>query len=283
MASQRPGRGKPFPPGNYTFGGHTIALGADGGIRVKAGDAVSRYAGCLYKDVMMGWEEFGERSGDGVRKLPNVNLIRVGETVLHLPTWEAALKKPTAPTPPDRTGLSSLVFNGKTLDWKSAAGVVWLSVPAVSGLRKNNPKIKRLIKEGRTELREGVDYTDPKYQDLPMVGPLPAGDYQLALTKDMPFDKTRSGGGWGIGAWPLNPTSRTDKILHWLDVWLDLPGVRSGFFLHHDGVSAADGKSDGTAGCIGVIHSADLLDLQAKLSEYQAKEKRSTLTVRVKY
>jgi hypothetical protein len=282
MASQRPGKGQPFPPGKYTFGGHTIDLGADGGIRVRAGDTVSRYSGCLYKDVLMGWEEFGEKSGEAVRKLPNVNLIRVGQTVYHMPTWEAQKKQP-APTTPDRTGLSSLTFNGRTLDWKSSAGVVWLSVPAVSGLRKNNPLIKKLIKAGRTELQEGVDYTDKKYQDLPMVGPIPEGEYQLALTPDMPFDKTRSGGGWGVGAWPLNPTSRTDKILHWLDVRYDLPGVRSGFFLHHDGVRAADGQSDGTAGCIGVIDSKDLLDLQAKLSEYQAKEKRSTLTVRVKY
>jgi hypothetical protein len=280
MAGQRPGKGKPFPPGKHSFGGHTITLGADGGILVRSGDSVSRFSGCLYKDVLMGWEEFGQKSGDSVQKLPNVNLIHVGETVYHMPTWKAN-QKPNAPVSPDRVGASSLAFDGKKLVWKSSAGVEWLSVPAVSGLRPNNPFIDTLIARGRTDVKKGVDYTDPKYQDVPMVGPIPAGEYQLTLGKDMPFAK--SGGGWGVGAWPLNPIGRSDKVLHWLDVWLDLPGVRSGFFLHHDGVKAADGQSDGTAGCIGVIKKEDMLDLQTKLSEYQAKEKRSVLTVRVKY
>jgi hypothetical protein len=154
-------------------------------------------------------------------------------------------------------------------------------VPAVSGLRANNPFIDKLIQSGRTDVKKGVDYTDPKYQDVPMVGPIPEGEYHLVLSPNMPFAKT--GGGWGVGAWPLTPVTRIGKIAHWLDVKFDLPGVRSGFFLHHDGTKLASGVSDGTAGCIGVIASQDMLDLQSRLSEHHKKEKQVLVTVSVKY
>jgi hypothetical protein len=153
----------------------------------------------------------------------------------------------------------------------------------VSGLRANNPFIDTLIKKGRTDVKKGVDYTDPKYQDVPMVGPIPEGDYHLALRAGMPFEAGKTGGGWGVGAWPLSPATRTGKILHWLDVRFDLDGVRSGFFLHHDGTKLKSGASDGTAGCIGVIEKQDMLDLQTRLSEYHKNEKQPLVTVRVKY
>lgn len=275
MASPRPGKGKPFVAGSYSFNGQTIAIGADGAIQVRAGDSVSRIAGCLYKDVLVGWEEFGRKSGNTVQKLTNVHQIQANETIYHIPTWNS--RGPAA----SPIGVSTLRFNGKILEWIASNGSVVVSLPAVSGLRANNPFIDKLISSGRTDVKKGVDYTDPKYQDVPMVGPIPEGAYHLALQAKMPFDK--SGGGWGVGAWPLSPVSRTGKILHWLDVKYDLPGVRSGFFLHHDGTKLASGASDGTAGCIGVINRQDMLNLQQRLSDYHATEKRSVMNVRVQY
>jgi hypothetical protein len=269
MASQRPGKGKPFPAGNHSFKGATIVLGADGAITVRAGDSVSRFAGCLYKDSLVGWEEFGRKNGNQVEKLKDVGQIRLNETIYHIPTWNA--KKPI--------GQSTMDFDGKKLVWKAADGTVLLSLPAVSGLKANNPFIDKLIKSGRTDIKKGVDYTDPKYQDLPMAGPIPEGEYHLTLRPNMPFEKT--GGGWGVGAWALNPTTKGGKILHWLDVKFDLDGVRSGFFLHHDG--SKSGTSDGTAGCIGVIDRQQVLDLQTQLSDYHKNEKKTLVTVRVKY
>src|SRR5262245_25924746 len=90
MAGQRPGDGKPFPPGPYSYGGHSLALAADGGIQVRPGDTVSGYSGCLYRDVLVGWEEFGEADGSAVKPLADPNRIVAGKTVYHIPTWNAA-------------------------------------------------------------------------------------------------------------------------------------------------------------------------------------------------
>src|SRR5262245_52038263 len=105
MAATRPGKGRPFAPGPYEHGGFRINLAADGGIRVKAGDSVSAYSGCLYKDVLMGWEEYGKDAGGAVRRLDNVNQIAVGEMVYHIPTWQATNQRPgpgpaPGPVPP---------------------------------------------------------------------------------------------------------------------------------------------------------------------------------------
>ena len=44
MVTQRPGDGKPFSPGAYSHGGHSLVLSREGGINVKPGDTVSGYS-----------------------------------------------------------------------------------------------------------------------------------------------------------------------------------------------------------------------------------------------
>lgn len=90
MAVPRPGKGKPFPPGTYSHGGRTLVLARDGGIRVKPGDTVSGYSACLYRDLLVGWEEYGKAASGAVRPLDDWNAIRAGDTIYHIPTWEAA-------------------------------------------------------------------------------------------------------------------------------------------------------------------------------------------------
>jgi len=87
----KPGKGKPFPPRVYRHGGRSITLAADGAIKVKQGDTISFYCGCLYGDVMMGWEEFGRLVGTTLKKLDDPNKIRTGETVYHMPTFFASI------------------------------------------------------------------------------------------------------------------------------------------------------------------------------------------------
>src|SRR5262245_38121905 len=120
MAGSRLGKGQPFPPGTYSNGGRTLMLATDGGIKVKAGDTVSGYSGCLYRDVLMGWEEYGRANGGTVKPLADPNLIITGETVYHIPTAKAQgapaqppTQPPPAPTqpPPARdTRLFTLTF-----------------------------------------------------------------------------------------------------------------------------------------------------------------------------
>src|SRR5262249_53386755 len=113
MAGSRPGKGQPFPPGTYSHGGRTLVLAADGGIKVKQGDSVSGYSGCLYHDVLVGWEEYGRANGSTVKPLADPSLIRTGETVYHIPTWKAkgAPKQPPPPAPPPHNpGLFTLTF-----------------------------------------------------------------------------------------------------------------------------------------------------------------------------
>jgi hypothetical protein len=89
MVAQRPGNGKPFSPGPYSHGGHSLVLARDGGIKVKPGDTISGYSACLYRDLFKGWEEYGEAVGEGVLPLVDPHAIAAGGTVYHIPTWEA--------------------------------------------------------------------------------------------------------------------------------------------------------------------------------------------------
>jgi hypothetical protein len=173
-------------------------------------------------------------------------------------------------------------FDGKKLDF---VGITYdkseriiFSVAAVSGLKKNNPKIKKLIKAGK-KLKEGIDYTDPVFQKMADVGPISEGDYYIKLTKDAPFEKT--GGGWGIGGWRLySPWEKAaiftlqTKINDTLNT--DIQIMREGFFLHHDG------GNDGTAGCIGITTKTDTLKIKNELIKYQ-KENHAEIRVVVHY
>lgn len=88
MAPQpKPGRGKPFAPGNYSKGGYSLTLRAGGAVSVRSGDWVSKYCTCLYGDPLMGWEEFGRLKGGRMCRLDDPNKLVVGETLYHIPTY----------------------------------------------------------------------------------------------------------------------------------------------------------------------------------------------------
>ena len=75
------------------------------------------------------------------------------------------------------------------------------------------------------------------YDNVSDAGPIPDDTYSLKLFDSMPFQKT--GGGWGVGGWFLNP-GFFDRAFY------SLGYGRGEFFLHHDG------NGPGTSGCIGV-------------------------------
>src|SRR5688572_29254665 len=214
MATPRPGKGKPFAPGLYSHAGHSLVLAQDGAIRVKPGDTISKYAACLNRDALAGWEEFGRVHANAVKPIPN-GFIHANETIYHIPTWKANNKAGAAgPAIPE----ASLAFDGKKLTWNLQDGTVLRSMPAVSGLRKNNKFIAKLIASGRKDIKTGVDYTDSKYQNLTSAGPIPEGEFYLPLKPAMPFEKT--GGGWGAGGWQIHNVGYTGQILSWLDAKL---------------------------------------------------------------
>jgi hypothetical protein len=166
MAARRPGLGKPFAPGTYAHGGRTLVLAADGGIQVKRGDTVSGYSGCLYRDVLMGWEEYGRNGGGTVGPLADPNLITAGETIYHIPTWAARKapgRSPAPPPPPPApdTGLFTLTFrHGGVVPGKAQyESAVTLAGPA--------PGIFR-----------GTIYPD----ELTRFGRIQDGHYDLSLT-----------------------------------------------------------------------------------------------------
>lgn len=149
--------------------------------------------------------------------------------------------------------ISKLIFNGRELIVYSSDDEESAKYSAISGLPANAPHLKKLIKEGRTELNATNDYTRPAHQQVRGAGPIPKGTYTLELKAKMPFDRvgTEDGRGWGDGGWRLQ-----ESILGRLDNYF---GGRRGFFLHHDGGSA------GTAGCIGIKKGRDLRSLQGLL------------------
>jgi len=127
---------------------------------------------------------------------------------------------------------------------------------AISGLPKNHSRTRELIKQGRDELKTNLDYMLPKYDEVSDVGPIPDGKYSLTLTSSMKFQKT--GGGWGVGGWFLDPgrASRFGYRIGW---------NRGGFFLHHDG------NGVGTGGCIGVSAGSNMKKIKKILISYYNK------------
>lgn len=86
MASFIPGA--PVRPGEYSGGGYRVRIGADGAIVVSVGDSISKYATCLYGDARAGWSDFGRVKAGRAEPLANPNLIRAGETLVHIPTFQ---------------------------------------------------------------------------------------------------------------------------------------------------------------------------------------------------
>jgi LysM repeat protein len=163
--------------------------------------------------------------------------------------------------------INYMVFDGKKVSWKDSSGKTVFYVNAISGLKKNNKKIKELIQKGRKDIKESQDYTDPKYQNLSDVGPIPEGEFTLILVKGVPFDKR--GGGWGLGGWLLH-----SGFFRKMAAKFGL--ARSGFFLHHDG------GNDGTSGCIGIKTKEETQVIWDALKKYQ-KAGQKSIVVKVEY
>lgn len=175
-------------------------------------------------------------------------------------------KKEEKPATADR-GFVQMQFDGKHLLITSVdTGKAVMKVAAMSGLPPQSPKLEQLIKQGRTDLKLTTDYRQPKYQDVQDAGPIPEATYTLVLTEGMKY--TKSGGGWGVGAWPLK-----EGVMGRLN---DYFGGRFGFYLHDDG------NAPGTSGCIGVQSSADMEKIQNLLIKAYKQGQRE-VTVKVEY
>jgi hypothetical protein len=252
MASTRPGKGRPFTPGTYSHGGRTLLLAADGGIKVKQGDTVSGYSGCLYRDVLMGWEEYGRPCGGSVKPLADPNLITTGETVFHIPTWKARgapSQPPTQPPPARDTRLFTLTFqHGQSAPPFSGAGM-YESTITLAGPRHgifrgsiypDDMNVKGRIKDGTYDLSLTFHHKNgvPTANDLVVKT---EGDLRPALTVNnsgsVPVisnnpSKTTSAGinvhngfssrRWSEGCLTLQPSDWTRFIRTFLDLYPDL-------------------------------------------------------------
>lgn len=76
-------------PGTYRHGKQSFVVGRDGGIKVKHGDCLSAYAAATLGNPMRA-NEFGRMQGARLQHIANLNLILAGETVYHMPTYNAA-------------------------------------------------------------------------------------------------------------------------------------------------------------------------------------------------
>lgn len=86
MDTGRPGQ--PFKPGDYRQGANVVRLEPGGKVIVKPGDTISKYAQCLYGNPRSGWSDFGHLVGGEPRPLPNPDMIRPGQELIHIPTYQ---------------------------------------------------------------------------------------------------------------------------------------------------------------------------------------------------
>lgn len=124
MSSAKPGQA--LRPGVYGQGINSVRIDQGGKITVKPGDSISKYALALYGNARAGWDDFGKMVGNLPKRLEDVNLIRVGEKLVHLPTFNA---------------------NSTTSSHSQQP-------KAFGGLEAKRPEIEKLIRE--IELKSGV-------------------------------------------------------------------------------------------------------------------------------
>jgi peptidoglycan hydrolase-like protein with peptidoglycan-binding domain len=78
---------------------YKVEVGIDGRIFVQPGDWVSKYSAAMYGDY---WhiQEFGRMENGQMTRLANPDMIRAGEVIYHLPTWQAFMNGKTKVQPP---------------------------------------------------------------------------------------------------------------------------------------------------------------------------------------
>jgi hypothetical protein len=77
-----------------------VAIGADGEIRVKAGDWLSKYSAAIDDNFYTLWP-YMRPNGDGqFVEITNKNLIRAGESIYHIPTFLEFYRKNSITPPP---------------------------------------------------------------------------------------------------------------------------------------------------------------------------------------
>jgi hypothetical protein len=82
----------------YRNGRYQVDVGKDGAIKVHAGDWLSKYSAAM-SNTYWRVHEFGRMGGINVEPIRNVNLIRAGEIIYHIPTYLKS-KQPGRPMQP---------------------------------------------------------------------------------------------------------------------------------------------------------------------------------------
>lgn len=75
--------------GTHRWGRYSVTIAEDGSIGVQPGDTLSGYSAAIYKGDFKHLDEFGRKHGQTVARINDVNRIRAGETLYHIPTYEA--------------------------------------------------------------------------------------------------------------------------------------------------------------------------------------------------
>lgn len=186
-------------------------------------------------DIFFGQSEFAPHTAAGsallAHELAHVVQQRGGEHDRLQRQRRRRSRRSSRGRPSTSTPITSISFNGSRVTVYGGGSV---SFPAVSGLMANHPTAR------------GVDYTRPRYQDLPDKGPIPAGSYFIRPAEA----ETARAGGFNTTAWghyrvPLHESFFTELSRR---LFTERTG---GFFLHQDA------NHNGTAGCIGLVNHAD--------------------------
>jgi hypothetical protein len=82
---------------NYRRGRYSVEVVADGAIRVKTGDWLSKYSAAI-NDNFWQVNDFGRLTKRGMEPVANPNMIIAGETLYHIPTY-VAKRAPGRPAP----------------------------------------------------------------------------------------------------------------------------------------------------------------------------------------
>ena len=107
---------RPVGPGTFTRDGYSVTIAEDGKIRVRENDWLSKYSRCLYGDYET-LDVFVRPNPPlyapiqeikGIKEIENVDQIKTGEFLVHVPTyfhWAGKRGRPRIPPTPPKDGL----------------------------------------------------------------------------------------------------------------------------------------------------------------------------------